>query len=473
MAQITEPQRLQIIKDKLSELTKLPPKEHEVVRLPGTGGDALLCQVIKMGVDDVLLNHRSHRVRAQLEDDPEWADLGREPYGEAAQKVIQRHVTDARKNEDFVALKESLLREGQTDPGVMTHKGVLVNANTRAVALREFEDPSKRYIRVAVLPETIGPEELALLELRLQMQKPLKEDYSMTNELLFIEELAIERKLKHKQIARELRIFPDNEKKGENEVTLRLRLLDLVRQMQMIPDTKLPLTFFDKAGVRYEQLRELHRTYIAVVDQDPERAQEHLETFLLSIAVGVTSVHQIRWIDPSFMGSYMLPQLQDDEEDITGSVAAQLAVTQDQPGAPSPAGVSVLMTTDPSTEADEVNLKGLINAVTQRDKRVQVGGTSVVVDQEDLKNALKAAVITGTKEKRRDQAAEDKLEAPIDSLKNATKELVRCIDSCKGIVKDAEFDAKHRKSLEAAFKKCKRVFKTLETDLAKDKIIAE
>ena len=124
----------------------------------------------------------------------------------------------ARTAEEFAALKDSLFREGQTDPGVMTHEGVLVNANTRAVAMREFEDPAKRYIRVAVLPPTAQPSEMALLELRLQMQKELKVDYSLTNELLFIEELSNERGLSDGQIARELRISPESPRKGENEV---------------------------------------------------------------------------------------------------------------------------------------------------------------------------------------------------------------------------------------------------------------
>src|SRR5207253_10653514 len=139
-----------------------------------------------------------------------------------------------------------LQHEGQPDPGVMTHTGVLVNANTRVVALRELEDPALRYVRVAVLPQIAQPDELALLELRLQMQKELKVDYSMTNELLFIEELSNERGLTDGQIARELRISPENEKKGASEVRLRLQMLDLIRAMQKIPAEPLQLTFFDK-----------------------------------------------------------------------------------------------------------------------------------------------------------------------------------------------------------------------------------
>lgn len=278
MPQVTEAQRVQRIKQLLAELNKVPPERHEVIRLPGIGGEPRLCQVIVIGVDEVLLNHRSHRLRAQLEDDPEWTKLRDDPHSETAQKVIERHVRGARTAEEFAALKDSLEHEGQSDPGVMTHKGVLINANTRVVALRELEDPAKRYIRVAVLPETVHPDELALLELRLQMQKELKVDYSLTNELLFIEELSTQRNLSDAQIARELRIFPESGKKGENEVRLRLRMLDLIRQLQLIPTEPLPLTFFDSLG--YEQLRDLHRSYHALIELDPSNAERHLESFL-------------------------------------------------------------------------------------------------------------------------------------------------------------------------------------------------
>jgi hypothetical protein len=132
VAQVTEAQRIERINELLRELNKVPPERHEVARLPWSGREPVLCPVIKIGVDEILLNHRSHRVRAQLEDDPEWKDLQKDPHSEAAQRLIERHVREARTLEEFAALKESLQREGQTHPGVMTHKGILVNANTRA-----------------------------------------------------------------------------------------------------------------------------------------------------------------------------------------------------------------------------------------------------------------------------------------------------------------------------------------------------
>jgi hypothetical protein len=470
MAQITQPQRIQRIDQLVKELNKIPPERHEVERLPWAAGEPLLCPVIKMKVDEVLLYHRSHRVRAQLQDDPEWVDMGKDPHSEAAQRLIERHVRDARKPEQFADLKESLQREGQTHPGVMTYDGVLVNANTRAVALRELEDPAKRYIRVAVLPASAEPEELALLELRLQMQKELKVDYSLTNELLFIEELSSERGLSDAQIARELRVDPKSEKKGEAEVRFRLRMLDLIRDMQRIPQEALPLTFFDTLG--YEQLREAHRTYHGLLEGDPDEARPYLESFLLSIAVGVTPVHQIRKIDPAFMSQYMLPQLEEDE--VIGDVASRLLEPTDgSDTAQASAGAKALLGDDDEKDAGPVDLKGLINVVTGRDKRVDVSGTPLVLERDDVKEALKAAIITGVKEKKRDEKDADKLEAPISAVKAATREIDRGVEAVKTVADDEEFDSKRRKSLEAAHKKLKRSCRELETALTKAEVIGD
>jgi hypothetical protein len=466
MAQITQAERIQRINQLVAELNRMPPEKHEVERIPWKGGD-LLCQVINISVNEVLLNHGSHRVRAQLEDDPEWGAHKNDPQGEAAQRLIQRHVRAARKDEEFAALKESLEREGQTHAGVMTYEGVLVNANTRLVALREVDDPSKRYIRVAVLPSTAQAEELSLLELRLQMQKELKVDYTLTNELLFIEELS-QRGTSNMQIARELRIDPDKPKKGEREIGDRLRMLDLVRAMQSIPKERLALTFFDTLA--YEQLREVQRIYYPMLEHDSESAQRYIDSFLLSVAVGVTPVHQIRRIDPSFMADYMAPQLEEDE--VIGPVADQL-LSGDESSASSsvPSGVSALSGKDAPTE-DAINVKALLDIVTQKEKRVEIPNTNIVADREDVKQAVKASIITGIKEKRRDDTAADKLETPAESIKSATKLILKCMEVLVSVRTAPDFDERRRKGLEMAFKKLKKRCRELEVALEKSDVIS-
>lgn len=470
MAQITDTERTSRIQQLLAELHKLPPEKHETVRMPWTGGDPLL-DVIRIGVDEVLLNPQSHRIRAQLEDDPEWKQLSKDPHSEAAQRLIEHHVRNARTEEEFSALKESLVNEGQSDPGVMTHKGLLINANTRVVALRTVEDPAKRYVRVAVLPPTAQASELALLELRLQMQKELKVDYTTTNELLFIEELSVKRELTAAQIARELRIEPDNIKKGQNEVLLRLKLLDLIRVMQRIPSQLLPLTFFDR--IKREQLREVYRVYETLVERDPARARRHLESFLLSIAVGVKAVHEIRHVDADFMADYMLPQLEGDED--LGTVAdALVAGSNDKAPTARPHGIDALAGSDadeaPDTTVDTVHL---VEMVTSRDKRVEIPGTNMIVDRDEVKNALNSAVKAGIRDKRSVQRDQDQLAAPTNGIKQAARQITGAKEALLTIKDDPEFDDRRRKTLEAAHKKLIRVFRDFEATLTKTDIIGK
>ena len=467
MPQLTEAQRIQRVKELLADLHKVPPEKHETVRVPWTGDERQLVDVITIGVDEVLLNPNSHRIRAQLEDEPAWAQLKNDPFSDAAQRVIERHVREARDAEEFEALKKSLLQDGQTDPGVMTHKGLLVNANTRVVALREVEDPGRRYIRVAVLPATAKPEELTLLELRLQMQKDLKVDYSLTNELLFIEELSVKRRLSAAQIARELRIG-DTPKKGESEVQARLKYLDLIRVMQRVPSKPLPLTFFN--SIKLEQLREVHRVYTGLMEQDPARAREYLESFLLSVAVGVKAVHEIRHVDPDFMADYMLPQLEEDEG--VGRFARAIANPGDRESAKRPPGVEALVGADGNgDDQPKVDVRHLVNVVTARDKQVKVPGTNFVVDREDVKDALKAAVAAGIKDKRRDKRDEDQLAAPASEIKEATKRVARAKEALDAVREDPEFDERRRKTVEAAYKKLGRTTRDLESALKKAGVI--
>lgn len=471
MAQITESQRIARIQGLLADLHKMPPEKHETVQMPWTGGDPLL-DVIRIGVDEVLLNPQSHRIRAQLQDDIEWQQLGKDPHAEAAQRLIERHVRNSRTAEEFSALRESLF-EGQSDPGVMTHTGLLINGNTRAVALRTAEDPAKRYIRVAVLPPTAQADELALLELRLQMQKELKVEYTMTNELLFIEELSVKRGLSPKQIAHELRINPDNVKKGESEVLLRLKLLDFIRLIQRIPAQPLPLTFFDQNDqrIKLEQVREVYRSYTTLVERDPVRAQRHLESFLLSIAVGVTSVHQIREVNADFMASYMLPHLED-EDTIIGSVANALVAGSDGKVSPTrPPGVNALAASDTDGQGvTTVDAVHLVNVVTSRDKHVEVRD-KLFVGRDDLKEALNTAVKAGIRYKKDAKRDEDKLATPTSAVKKATQQIASAKEALLTVQNDPDFDDRRRKTLEAAYKKLGRACRDFEATLTKAGII--
>jgi hypothetical protein len=464
VAVVTEAQRVHRINQLLGELSKMPPdKQHATIEIPGPGGQPLFCKVITIGVDEVVLNPSSHRVRAQLEDDPEWPNHQADPFGQGAQRIIQRLVRESRSPKEFAALKESLAKDGQTEPGVITSKGVLINANTRAVAMRELDDPAKRYIRVAVLPDTMQPDELSLLELHLQMRKEHKAAYSFTNELLFIEELSVKRHMSNAQIAAELDIEVSNQNKGAKVIQDRLTYLDLIRTLQQLPKDGLRLTFFD--DVSYQHLEDLYSRYGAVADSDAAEATRILEAFLLSVAVGVTPVHQLRKIDPDFIPQYMLPQLEDDE--MIGAHAAHLATITTDGGKTVPSGVGALLSEPVNEDEPEVNVRGLINVVTQRGHKVAVPGTNIVLERDDVKEALKTAIISGVKEKGRDTSASNKLLAPLDRMLQASQAVKKCQEACHGVVATDEFGDSKRKTLEVKFKQLRKYVDALEADLVK------
>jgi hypothetical protein len=465
MTHATQGQRIERVQQCLARAEAQGKTKAE--QLPEIGsGEALTCPVIEIDVDDVVLNPNSHRIKAQLQDDPEWDRLREDPFSPEAQGLIKRLVREAREPEDFAELKSSLASDGQDHPGVITHDGVLVNANTRAVAIAEFEDPAKRFIRVAVLPETVKESQLTLLELRLQMRKELKVDYTLTNELLFIEELS-ERGVGNRRIGIELRVDPENPAKAEKEIETRLRLLDLVRELQRIPSRRLPLTVFDKLG--YQQLRELSRTRSALMDTDPGEAQRQMECFVLSTVVGVTPVHSLRKIDASFMDTYMYEQLEENEE--LGRFAEQLALPAPE-GSPAGNGGNPLSLPEEDGNGEgEVDLQRLIDAVTGPKKRMEIPGTDFTIERAAIGAGIKDAILTGIKEKDRVRRDENKLEAPISLVKAAADQLVEAKTAVKAVHRDSEFTRARRSSLEAAFKKLRKRQRELEKTLTDLEIV--
>jgi hypothetical protein len=237
-------------------------------------------------------------------------------------------------------------------------------------------------------------------------------------------------------------------------------MLDLIRQMQLIPADGLKLTFFDQIGL--EQLKGLLSRYRPMSDNDPARARQLLVSWLLSVAVGVSNVHSLRRVDEQFVGDFVVPILEEDES--IGAVAPTLVSGDGSSAGPKPEGVDDLLGTD-EDDGDAVaatDVKRLLDIVTQKDKRVEVAGTNVVLDRDEVKESLRAAVDTGIKDKRREETDADKLEAPITSLRNAVRQLEKSLEALRAIHADEEFDGRKRKSLGVAFGKLRKKAHELE-----------
>jgi hypothetical protein len=116
---------------------------HESMRVPWREKYVSM-PVIKLGLDACVLNPRSHRIKSQLESEPIIrAEVEADPESDVAQAAIRNFLANT---PGYTALKEDLGHAGQSEPGIVTRDGRLINANTRAAALHEL---GKEYVELA------------------------------------------------------------------------------------------------------------------------------------------------------------------------------------------------------------------------------------------------------------------------------------------------------------------------------------
>lgn len=115
---------------------------------------------------------------------------------ESAQKVLLQFLRE-KDPEKTKTLKNSIKKQGQIEPVIITCDGFLINGNRRRMVLEELkqEDPSKyTTMRAIILPGKSDPEEggpptiqeIELLENRYQFQKDGKSDYTNLDRALSI-----------------------------------------------------------------------------------------------------------------------------------------------------------------------------------------------------------------------------------------------------------------------------------------------
>lgn len=448
---LTEGGRRQRIQGAIEAWQRKPESQRETLQLTWRGSRKLF-PVIELPLDVVLLNSTSHRLRSQLESHPQAAEVHGAPWSPEAQEIVAVLIRNA--HEDFGRLKESLADEGQRQPGVITRLGILINANTRTVALRDLNDSSRRWIRVAVLPEDADSQEIAELELGLQVQEELKADYSLTNELLFIEELARTYSMSDAQIASKLRWATG--KKGQADVTQHRRILVLIRQMQRLATPPVPLTFFDG---KLEQLKALEQRYHAMAQDKPNEARHYLNNWLLAALAGHSSVHLLRNVDEHFVDDYLRDRLEGDAmlaDYVPDLLRAQApSVVSDLPGLND-------LADDIEPPGSEPNVSTLINLLSAASPTVLMpDGT--IVDTVDVKARIANATRSAIQDREIDDRAEGKLREPITHVVKAVTELRRAVASYRDLRGNQEFESSGRGEFEYHLRKLRKILKQFET----------
>ncbi|PZH13387.1 hypothetical protein C1I97_11370 [Streptomyces sp. NTH33] len=288
--------------DEFSELIKQRLKEVRAVG--GTretvtvdwNGQQIHVDVIDLPLSGLYLNPGTHRIRAQRTHNPDQdRNLDEAPFEEAGQSYLRTLLQALPSNPDlrdpaFDKLKEDLRQFGQNDPGLVTHHGVLVNGNTRAVALRELGQQS---MRVGVLPSSFTQADIDSVELALQLRQDQRRDYSYINRLLAMEEQASLGRTPE-QIAKEFRIRTATYHQER-------WILSVIKELndRSASGGGVALRLVDWEGAQ-ERLKELHRLYTKLESLNRDQAEILKERRLAAILLDFSKT-DVRHIDEMFL----------------------------------------------------------------------------------------------------------------------------------------------------------------------------
>lgn len=257
-------------------------------------GQEITVRVISVDPGLLLLNPDNFRIHSQLIDSPLKKEVTSDPTSEKSQKIISDLLSSTK---DFKKLTDQLKEFGQQEPGLISWDGLLVNGNTRAVALRKLGIAG---MLVGVLPKSANNKDLLLIQSDLQMQRWIHQDYSFTNELFFLEELRETLKLSSSNIVSRLG-WPSG-KRSEKKLEKKFRLLELIREVQRLSSTPIPYSFFDD---KQQILEDIDADYQKEKEIDFARAEKLKREKFIAMVRGLTK-DQVRIIDATWI---------DDEED--------------------------------------------------------------------------------------------------------------------------------------------------------------
>jgi hypothetical protein len=421
------------------------PRNHETFRVPWRGGIERMA-VIKIGLDSVVYNPRSHRIKSQLESEQAIAAaVAADPDSEEAQAGIRSLLRATR---GYERLKENLRAEGQREPGIMTRSGRLINANTRAAALEEM---GEEYIEVAVLPLDATLGEIDDLELDLQVAEDYKQDYSFTNELLFVDDLISEHNRDERDIADRLRWITSSKQSavraGIERVRQSVRMLALIRAIQQASGGKVRLTDFDDAA---QTLQEFDSDYEALRTKDPVAADRMKQARILGLLVNLGYERQ-REVDASWVETYLADALVENEllQELVDPLAeAETAEAEDDETLE---GLGELEETDETHGEDgtdaakahkvvSVLVAKLGHSAQEETVTLPTADGPKEFQREAVTDAVNDAMRTAADEARTAARAGDALKLPIAQAKDAGKKLAKALDAYGKVKDDSDFD---------------------------------
>ncbi|ADJ50916.1 hypothetical protein AMES_9090 [Amycolatopsis mediterranei S699] len=376
-------------------------------------GNQVYLDVIQMPVGDLYYNPATHRVRAQRSHDPQRDVLvDDDPWSTDSQEylgyLLQALPSDpSRIDPAFTELLDSLRDYEQTEPGLITREGILVNGNTRRAALLKLGGP-RQPIRVAVLPDSCDWSDIRDVELSLQLRKEHRRDYSYINRLLAIDELVSQ----GLPLAKIAAIFRTNVAACKQDQWVFSCIKSMIDRSE-VEGRRIPLIAFED---HQEKLKELHRRYQKDRATSGDRAELTKESRLAAIMLGFSKT-DVRFIEADFQSRYLNDMLPDKLKPELPS-SQKVAI----PGL----GVSVKGSSNAVAKAKELTNTVLkARAVEINSVGVEVSGPTEPINE--LKDAVSDAIRLAGRQaqlQKRKQAAPDRLNTAKAEIDQCVTELV-------------------------------------------------
>lgn len=444
---MNDPSRIQRIEAALKAEAKKAEPERIKIRWRESSERLI---VVDVPLDLVLLNPNSHRIQAQLQSHDRYEQIKASPFTEESQEIIAELLREP--SDAFEELKQDLRINQQQDPGVITREGVLVNANRRSVALRDLD---KTHIRVVVLPGDADSRDINELELRLQIKRELREDYTFTNTLLFIRD-CLKSGWSYEKVAKELG-YGAGEKSVE-KVRQMERILALIEELRDKSGKRFKYQDFDSSQ---QALEELDKKYEDLKKSDAGAAQRLRTNRLVGILTGA-GYRELRSVDADFGVEYLEEAIRDHEE--LQPIADQLLAGSDKPSVVS--GVDELFGSLP--EADQDAGAVLYNWVldTAGSSQVLIRMSGVKLDRREVVEDIGEAFVDAAKAAQAVSKRESAIEAPRNRVKDANKKVQAARQALKKALSDPEFSLQVSKRLEADANKLARAVKSLQTEIS-------
>lgn len=364
-------------------------------------GERVPLEVVRLSVDVPLLNHDNSRLGALLETHPDRESVLADPSSSKSQSVLSALLRSTEKYKDLL---EQLKDLKQVEPGVITRGGMLVDGNTRLVALREIGETA---IDVAVLPVSATAADFFDVEMSIQLRKLVFQDYTFTAQLKLIEKLT--------------RRFDSNEaifkalgwqRNGEKRLAEQLRWLAIIEEIREVSGQT--YQFFDNKS---EFVKNLDDSYQHLLAMDPIAAENLKWSRIFALNLGLNK-DEIREINESFLSEQLKDRLD------TAEVSSVLGLTGTAP--------------DVSAELDSL-LGGSANRPTLDMKEATKKLIQLDEDNSE-RNLLFRTFKTGARELREERVKEQILTQPLEYLDEITDKVEELSRNLASYINDESFD---------------------------------